>query len=369
MRINESVFRKILREEARRALNEAEGTPPAAAPTGAVATAPGASAVAAGPVTAQAAQAVTAAQAAHDAAFKAAQAEGNRLVGLIAGKGPAAQYLVQPLGLGVGGGISKLKDPKSPEVANLQTAMQNASGRGTAQGVAGRNLALFATLATGKPVSDWKAAVKALGYTSALSVDASKLDDPSKITKPDPGLKSLIDIANEMGDQFNAAVTALVGTSQGVKAAAAGAAPKAGAAQAPAPGTAPAAAGPAKDWSGYNSKVKNGAAVQQAWSDFSTSAANTQGFNASFGSFVKYYNALIKQMNVKYLSPDQMIKHLKDKIAAAAAGAGLTPVTPVTDFPVAPIQGGALQGVEANAAAVKASAEQALANLRAGGMQ
>ena len=363
MRINESVFRKILREEARRVLNEAEGTPPAAAPAGAVATAPGAAAVAAGPATAQATQAVTAAQAAHDAAFKAAQAEGNRLVGLIAGKGPAAQYLVSPLGLGVGAGISKLKDPKSTEAANLQTAVSQASGRGTAQGVAGRNLMLFATLATGKPVSDWKAAVKALGYTSALSVDASRLDDPSKIASP-PGLKSLIDIANEMGDRFNTAVNTLVGTSQGVKASASSAVPKAAPAGAPAPGTAPAAAGPAKDWSGYNSKVKNGAAVQQAWSDFSTSAANTQGFNASFGSFVKYYNALIKQMNVKYLSPEQMIKHLKDKVAAAAAGAGLAPVTIAPDASVPNLGGGSLQGLDQNAAALADMTKQAFANVR-----
>lgn len=355
MRINESVFRKILREEARRVLNEDEGTPPAAAPAGAVATTPGASAAAAGPATAQAAQAVTAAQAAHDAAFEAAQVEGNRLVQLIDSKGPAARYLVQPLGLGVVRGIGKLKDPNSSAFANLQNAVSLASGRGTAQGVAGRNLMLFATLATGKPISDWKVAVKELGYTSFLTIAASKLDDPSKITSPDPGLKSLIDIATAMGDQFNTAVTKLVGTSQGVKAAAASAVPKAGTVQAPAPGTAPAAAGPAKDWSGYNSKVKNGAAVQQAWSDFSTSAANTQGFNASFGSFVKYYNALIKQMNVKYLSPDQMIKHLKDKIAGAGAGAGLTPVTLPVDTSVPDLGGGSVTGVDSTRAAMDAA--------------
>jgi hypothetical protein len=364
MRINESVFRKILREEARRVLNEAEGTPPAAAPAGAIATPAGGAGAVSGPPTAAASGALTAAQASHDVAFKAAQVEGNRLVGLIAGKGPAAQYLVSPLGLGVGRGISKLKDPKSPEATNLQTAVSQASGRGTAQGVAGRNLMLFAALVTGRPISDWKAAVKALGYTSALSADASKLDDPSKIANPDPGLKSLIDIANAMGDQFNTAVTALLGTSQGVKAAAAGAVPKAAPAGAPAPGTAPAAAaGPAKDWSGYNSKVKNGAAVQGAWTEYITKVT-PQGFNASFGSFVKYYNALIKQMNVKYLSPDQMIKHLKDKVAAAAATAGLTPVTIAPDTSVPSLGGGALQGVEANAAAQAAANAASIQNLR-----
>ena len=350
MRINESVFRKILREEARRVLNEAEGTPPAAAPAGAVATAPGASAVAAGPATAQATQAVTAAQAAHDAAFKAAQVEGNRLVGLIANKGPAAEYLVSPLGLKVGAGISKLKDPKSTEVTNLQTAVDQASGRGTAQGVAGRNLMLFATLATGKPVSDWKAAVKALGYTSALSINDSRLDDPSKIASP-PGLKSLIDIANAMGDRFNTAVNTLVGTSQGVKAAASSAVPKAAPTGAPAPGTAPAAAGPAKVWPGYISKVKNGAAVQQAWSDFTTSLANTQGYNAGFGSFVKFYNALVKQQGGKAILPDKMIEQLRNLIA----NAGPAPVTIPPDTSVPNLGGGVIQGVDSTRAAMDAA--------------
>ena len=321
MRINESTFRKILREEARRTLNEVEGTPPAAAaiPTG------GAGAVS-GPPTAAASGALAAATAAHDAAYKTASAEGNRLVGINT-----------EMGMPVNAGISKLKDPKSPAVATLQSALSLASGRGTAQGVAGRNLMLFATLATGKPVSDWKVAVKALGYQAQIGVEAAKLDDPSKITNPDPALKSLIGLATTMGDKFNAAVTALIGTSQAVKTAAGSMAPTAGAPGAPAPGTAP-TAGPTKDWSGYNSKVKNGTAVNSAWTDFTTSPANLQGYNASFGSFVKFYNALIKKQGVKFISPDSIIQQLRKLIADA----GLTPVTPATTTPDVNLGGGAL---------------------------
>lgn len=322
MRINESTFRKILREEARRTLNEAEGTPPAAAaiPTG------GTGAVS-GPPSAAASGALTAATAAHDAAFKAADEEGNRLVGIDSA-----------LGLKVKAGIYKLKDPKSPAGATLQSALSSATGRGTAQGVAGRNLILFATLATGKAVSDWKVAVKGLGYEKQIGTEAAKLDDPSKITNPDPALKSLLSLATAASDNFNAAVTKLIGTSAAVKAAEGSLAPTAGAPAPPAPGTAPTAGGPAKDWSGYNAKVKNGAAVNSAWTDFTTSQANTQSYNASFGSFVKFYNASIKKQGVKAISPDSIIQQLRQLIAAA----GLTPVTPITTTPDVSLGGGAL---------------------------
>ena len=354
MRINESVFRKILREEARRVLNEAEGTPPAAAPAGAAATPAGGAGAVSGPPTAAASGTLTAAKASHDAAYKAADEQSDRLIAAIDKKGTAAQPLMASLGLPVKAGIGKLRDPNSPAYTNFEAAVRRVSQLGTAQGAAGPVLVMFAALVTGKTVQSWQEAVKLLGYNESLSTASARVDNPSKITDGSPGLKALIALATEMGGQFNTAVTPLLGTSQGVKAAAAGAVPKAAPAGAPAPGTAPAAAGPAKDWSGYNSKVKNGAAVQQAWSDFSTSAANTQGFNASFGSFVKYYNALIKQMNVKYLSPDQMIKHLKDKVAAAAAGAGLAPVTIAPDTAVPSLGGGRLQGLEANKAALDA---------------
>jgi hypothetical protein len=71
--------------------------------------------------------------------------------------------------------------------------------------------------------------------------------------------------------------------------------------------------------------VKNGQAVNKAWTDFVVSTANTSGSTADFGSFVKYYNALVKQTGVKALSPDQMIKHLRDKIAAVASGVPAIP--------------------------------------------
>lgn len=321
MRINESTFRKILREEARRTLNEVEGTPPAAAaiPTG------GAGAVS-GPATAAASGALTGATARHATAYKTADDQANRLVGID-----------QALGLKVKAGIFKLKDPASPAAATLQTALKLATGRGTAQGVAGQNLMLFATLATGKAVSDWKVAVKDLGYQAQVGVEAAKLDDPSKIVNPDAALKSLIGTATTMGSGFSTAVLTLFGAGEVVKTAAGAMAPTAGAPGAPAPGTAPAAAGPAKDWTGYNVKIKDGGNLNTAWTDFVTSPANKQGYNASFGSFVKFYNVSIKQQGVKAISPENMRAQLRKLIADA----GLTPVTPAA-APDVNLRGGAL---------------------------
>jgi len=322
MRINESTFRKILREEARRALNEVEGAPPVPA----VATPAGGTGAVSGPATAASTGALTGAAARHAAAYKAADDQAIRLVGLD-----------QTLGLKVKAGIFKLKDPNSPAFATLQTALKLATGRGTAQGVAGQNLMLFATLATGKSVSDWKVAVKELGYQAQIGVEAAKLDDPSKIVNPDAALKSLIGTATTMGSGFSTAMLTLFGTGEEVRTAAGAMAPKAGAAVAPAPGTAPAAAGPAKDWPGYNVKVKDGGRLNTAWTDFVTSPAN-KGYNASFGSFVKFYNASIKQQGVKAISPENMRAQLRKLIADA----GLTPVTPATTTPDVNLGGGAL---------------------------
>jgi len=348
MRINESVFRKILREEARRVLNEAEGTPPAAAPAGA--TPAGGTGAVSGPATAAATRSLTEATARHAAAYKAAEDQAIRLVALD-----------QNLGLKVKTGIFKLKDPNSPDFATLQAAVDRAGARGTAKGVAGQNLMLFATLATGNPVSDWKVAVKALGYQSQIGAEAAKLDDPSKIVNPDAALKSLIGTATTMGSGFSNAVLTLFGTGEGVRTAAGAMAPKAGAAVAPAPGTAPAAAGPAKDWPGYNVKVRDGGRLNAAWTDFVTSPANKQGYNASFGSFVKFYNASIKQQGVKAISPENMRAQLRKLIADA----GLTPVTIAPDTSVPNLGGGALQGVEANAAAQAAATAASMQNVRA----
>jgi hypothetical protein len=360
MRINESVFRKILREEARRVLNEATtGDATAAAPAGATASPVGGARAVAGPPTAAASGDLAAATAQHDTAYKAADAESNRLIASIDSKGPAARPLMTSLGLPVKAGIGKLKDSKSPEAATMQTAISLASGRGTAGGP-GANLILFATLAKGKAYSDWHVAVRDLGYTEALSAADANQDDPSKITSGSPGLKALISLATEMGNPFSSAVIKLLGTSQAVKTAAGSMAPKAAPAGAPAPGTARAAAGPPKDWPGYISKVRNGAAVQQAWSDFAISTANTQGYSGGFGSFVKYYNALIKQMNVKFISPEKMVEQLRKLIADG----GLTPVTIAPDTTVPSLGGGALQGAEANAAAQAAANAASMQSLR-----
>ena len=102
------------------------------------------------------------------------------------------------------------------------------------------------------------------------------------------------------------------------------------------------AAGPAKDWTGYNVKVKDGGRLNTAWTDFVTSPANKQGYNASFGSFVKFYNASIKQQGVKAISPENMRAQLRKLIADA----GLTPVTPATPADVN-LGGGALQPTSA----------------------
>jgi hypothetical protein len=347
MRINESTFRKILREEARRALHEVEGTPPAAAPAGAVATNPAAQTVYTAP-TAAASGAVTTAKANHETAYKAADAESDRLVQVISNKGPAAQPLVQSVGLAVKAGVGQLKDPNSPMFATLQKAVSLSSGRGTAQGAAGSNLMLFATLATGKAYSSWRDAAKAFGYTDALSVTDAKQDDPSKITSDSPGLKALIGIANEMGPQFNTAVTKLIGTSQAAKAAATAAAGTPSPGGAPAPGTAAKQPqGPARNWNEYSTRVKNGAAVSKAWSEWVKNPNANIGnlYDASFGSFVSYYNIMVKQKNVKYLSPDQIVKILNDDAANSGKPVpGLSPVTPAPNPPFQGLGGGRLVG-------------------------
>jgi hypothetical protein len=94
--------------------------------------------------------------------------------------------------------------------------------------------------------------------------------------------------------------------------------------------------------------VKGGAAVSKAWGEWvKNSNANVGGlYNASFGSFASYYNTMVKQKGVKYLSPDQITKMLNDDVAnAGKAATGLSPVTPAPAPPFTGLGGGKLSGV------------------------
>lgn len=120
---------------------------------------------------------------------------------------------------------------------------------------------------------------------------------------------------------------------------------------APAPAPAP-AAGPAKDWPSYVAATPaGGAAVRAAWAAY----AAAMGVNAGFGSFARWYQA-----NAKGLNPSQTAAKLAKPRPAAAGGAGTPPVTPpaaavtTADTAARPAEVAAVRAADALVAAAEA---------------